>query len=160
MMSTFTRARTVALIAALALAGTTAQTALGQPAHVGPPMGVPSGRSFGPPTDNVEDFLGTWMISWTGSVGTNCPCRGTITIDAAGNGGLKGYWETRSGTYVLSGKVGYDQNTWTGRFEKSSDHADFPIKGQFRLMTRDGRKVTGSYQPTGTAVGFPVNGTR
>ena len=71
-----------------------------------------------------------------------------------------GYWETRSGTYVLRGKVGYDQNTWTGRFEKPNDQTDFPIKGQFQLMTRDGGKITGSYQPVGTAIGFPVNGAK
>jgi hypothetical protein len=162
MMSTFSRARAraraFALVAALALAGATAQTALGQH-NFGPPVGVPFGRSVGPPTDNVEDFLGTWKISWTGSVGTSCPCQGTLTIDAAGDE-LMGYWETKSGTYVLRGKVGYDQNTWTGRFDKPNDPSDFPIKGQFQLMTRDGGKITGSYQPLGTAVGFPVTGTR
>ncbi len=159
MVSTFTPARAVALVAALALAGATAQEVLAQH-NFGPPVGVPFGRSVGPPTDNAEDFLGTWKISWTGSVGTNCPCQGTLTIDAAGNGELIGSWETRSGTYVLRGKVGYDQNTWTGRFEKPSDEADFPIKGQFQLMTRDNGKITGSYQPAGTAIGFPVTGTR
>jgi hypothetical protein len=71
-----------------------------------------------------------------------------------------GLLETRSGTYVLRGKVGYDQNTWTGRFEKPNDQTDFPIKGQFQLMTRDSGKITGSYQPTGTAIGFTVTGTR
>jgi hypothetical protein len=159
MMSTFTRVRAVALVPVLSLAGATAHTALGQQ-NFGPPVGVPFGRSIGPPTDNVEEFLGTWKISWTGSVGTNCPCQGTLTIDGAGNDELMGYWETRSGTYVLRGKVGYDQNTWTGRFEKPNDQTDFPIKGQFQLMTRDSGKITGSYQPAGTAIGFPVTGTR
>jgi len=159
MMSTNIRVRAIALMQVLALMGATAQTALGQH-NLGPPVGVPFGRSVGPPTDNVEDFVGAWKISWTGSVGTNCPCQGILTIDAAGNGELMGYWETRSGTYVLRGKVGYDQNTWTGRFEKPNDQTVFPIKGQFQLMTRDGGKITGSYQPVGTAIGFPVNGTR
>ena len=136
-----------------------AQTALG-PGNSGAPAAVPLSRSIGPPTDNVEDFLGAWKISWTGSVGTNCPCQGTLTIEAAGQGQLIGYWETRTGTYVLRGKVGYDQNAWTGGFGKPNDHSDFPIKGQFQLMTRDGGKITGSYQPTGTASGFPVTGTR
>jgi hypothetical protein len=162
-MSTFMRARAVALVPALALChvlgGATAQSALGQQ-NFGPPVGVPFGRSVGPPADDVEDFHGTWKISWTGSVGTSCPCQGTLIIDDAGNGELVGYWETRSGTYVLRGKVGYDQNTWTGRFDKPNDPSDFPIKGQFQLMTRDNGKITGSYQPTGTAIGFPVNGTR
>ncbi|MDI1286471.1 MAG: hypothetical protein PSV46_18945 [Reyranella sp.] len=154
------RARAVALIPALVLAGATGQTALGQSPHLGPPMGVPFGRSIGPPTDNVDDFLGTWKISWAGSVGRNCPCQGTLIIDAAGNGELMGYWETLSGTYVLRGKVGYDQNSWSGQFEKPNDQADFPIKGQFLLMTRESGKITGSYQPRGTAIGFPVTGTR
>ena len=57
-MSTFTRVRAVALVPVLALAGATAHTALGQQ-NFGPPVGVPFGRSIGPPTDNVEDFLGT-----------------------------------------------------------------------------------------------------
>lgn len=160
MISALTCARAVALVPAFALAAATGQTAFGQPAHVAPPMGVPFGRSIGPPSDNVEDFLGSWKISWTGSVGTNCPCQGTLTIDAAGNNELMGYWETRSGTYVLRGKVGYDQNSWSGRFEKPNDQTDFPIKGQFLLMTRDSGKITGSYQPMGTAIGFPVTGTR
>jgi hypothetical protein len=153
------RARSFAFVSAFVLAGALAQAAIGQQ-NFGPPVGVPFGRSIGPPTDNVEDFLGGWKISWTGNVGTSCPCQGTLSIDAAGNDELVGYWETRSGTYVLRGKVGYDQNTWTGRFEKPNDQTDFPIKGQFQLMTRDSGKITGSYQATGTANGFPVTGTR
>ena len=66
---------------------------------------MPHGRSIGVPTKNVEDFLGAWKISWTGSVGTDCPCQGTLTIDAAGKDQLIGYWETRSGTYVLRGNI-------------------------------------------------------
>ena len=159
MRSTFTRAVAAALLLALVLADATGRQHSASP-NFGPPIGVPFGRSIGPPTDNVEDFLGAGKISWTGSVGTNCPCQGTLTIEAAGKDELMGYWETRSGTYVLRGKVGYDQNTWTGRFEKPNDHTDFPIKGQFQLMTRDGGKITGSYQPAGTAIGFPVNGAK
>jgi hypothetical protein len=157
-MASVTRACAVACVTALAFAGATAETALGQ--LTGRPADVPHGRSIGAPTDTVADFLGAWEISWTGSVGTNCPCQGTLTIDAAGKDQLIGYWETRSGTYVLRGKVSYDQNSWSGRFEKPNDHADFPIKGEFQLMTRDGGKITGSYEPTGTAIGFPVTGTR
>ncbi len=152
------RFRGVVFVTTLALTAATAQTALGQ--LTGRPADVPYGRSIGAPTDNVEDFLGVWKITWTGSVGTNCPCQGSLTIDAAGKDQLIGYWETRSGTYVLRGKVSYDQNSWTGRFEKPNDHADFPIKGEFQLMTRDGGKITGSYEPTGTAIGFPVTGIR
>jgi hypothetical protein len=160
MISTFTRAiAAAACLLALALSGTMAQTALG-PGNSGAPAAAPLSRSIGAPTDNVEDFLGAWKISWTGNVGTNCPCQGTLTIEATGKDELIGYWETRSGTYVLRGKVGYDQNAWTGRFGKPNDHSDFPIKGQFQLMTRDSGKITGSYQPTGTASGFPVTGIR
>jgi hypothetical protein len=60
-MSTFPRPR--AVLSALAFAGATGQAAFGQPEHVAPPMGVPFGRSIGPPSDNVDDFLGTWKIS-------------------------------------------------------------------------------------------------
>ena len=124
--------------------------------NFGPPVGVPFGRSIGPPTDNVEDFLGTWKISWTGSVGTNCPCQGTLTVDGAGNDELMGYWETRSGIYVLLGKVGYDQNTWTGRsrnptirptFDQRAvsaddarqrkDHGVIPAGGNGNRLSRD-----------------------
>ena len=156
-MSALTCISAIVLASALAVPGAMAQTAFDR---LAPPMGGPYGRSIGPPTDNVDDFIGTWKISWSGSVGRNCPCEGTLTIDAAANNELIGYWETRSGTYELRGKVGYDQNAWTGRFGKPNDHSDFPIKGQFQLMTRDSGKITGSYQPTGTAIGFPVTGTR
>ena len=156
-MSALTRISAIALVSALAVPDAMAQTAFDR---LGPPMGAPYGRSIGPPTDNVDDFIGTWKISWSGSVGRNCPCEGTLTIDAAANNELIGYWETRSGTYVLRGKVGYDQNTWAGRFEKPNDETDFPIKGQFTRIARDSGKITGSYQPLGTAIGFPVTGTR
>jgi hypothetical protein len=144
---------------ALALAGAAITTALAQ-GNFGPPVGVPFGRSFGPPSGTVDDFLGTWKLTWSGNVGTNCPCHGVLTIEEDGNGALIGYWETRSGTYQLRGRVGYDQNTWTGRFEKPNDLSDWPIKGEFRLMSRDERTLTGSYQPTGAAIGFPLNGSR
>lgn len=146
-------------IVSLTISFALSPAAFGQLQH-GPPVGVPFGRSIGPPTDNVEDFVGSWKISWTGNVGTNCPCQGILQIDAAAGGELIGYWETRAGTYVLRGRVGYDQNSWTGRFERPNDPADFPIKGEFSLTTRDNRTLTGSYRPTGAAVGFPVTGTR
>ncbi len=88
------------------------------------------------------------------------PCQGTLTIDATGNGGLMGCWETLFGTYVLRGKVGYDQNSWSGQVEKPNDQTNFPIKEQFLLMTRESGKITGVYQPRGTAIGFPVTSTR
>ena len=73
----------------------------------------------------MEDFVGRQCRP-------QLPRQGTLTIDAAANGELMGWtWETRSGTYVLRGKVGYDQNTWTGRFEKPNDQTDFPIKDSF-----------------------------
>jgi hypothetical protein len=75
-------------------------------------------------------------------MGTNCPCRGTLTIVVDNNGDLRGSWKTNGPGATLSGSVGYNQDVWTGRFAQPDD-ADFPIRGHFRLESR------GEAQPDG-----------
>lgn len=125
----------------------------------GPPSGGPTGQFLGPPTGNAGDFLGVWSMTWEGPMGTNCPCRGTLTIVADNNGALHGTWKTNGTGATLSGSVGYNQDVWTGRFAQPDD-GDFPIRGHFRLESRGERNLTGSYQPDGTAIPFSWSGTR
>ena len=129
-MLTFTRARAVALVPALALAGATAQTALGQH-NFGPPVGVPFGRSIVPPTENVEDFLGTWKISWTGSVGSNCPLSGHTHHRRCCNDELMDYWETRSGTYVLRGRSATTRTPGPAVSRNPTTRPTSPSEGSF-----------------------------
>lgn len=143
-----------ALAVLLALASAPAQAQLS-----GPPAGGPTGQFLGPPTGNAGDFLGVWTMSWSGPMGTSCPCRGTLTIVANGNGVLEGTWKTDGASARLTGSVGYNQDVWTGRFAQPDD-ADFPIRGYFRLESRGERNLTGSYQPDGTAIPYSWSGTR
>ena len=69
----------------------------------GPPAGGPTGQFLGPPTGNAGDFLGVWTLTWEGPMGTNCPCRGTLTIVAGSNGDLRGSWKTDGTGATLSG---------------------------------------------------------
>ena len=123
------------------------------------PSGGPTGAFLGPPSGNPADFLGTWNLHWVGPMGSNCPCAGTLTITMNSVGGLEGEWKMSGSSASLSGSTGYDQNVWSGRFAQPDD-VDFPIKGHFRLETRDARTLTGSYQPDGTAVPFSWTATR
>jgi hypothetical protein len=143
-----------ALIALLLLAAPAVQAQLS-----GPPSGGPTGQFLGPPTGNAGNFLGVWALTWEGPMGTNCPCRGTLTIVANDNGDLRGTWKTNGTGATLTGSVGYNQDVWTGRFAQPDD-SDFPIRGHFRLESRGERSLTGSYQPDGTAVPFQWSGAR
>lgn len=125
----------------------------------GPPAGGPTGQFLGPPSGNAGDFLGVWTMNWDGPMGTNCPCRGTLTITTDENGALQGLWKMNGPDARLSGSVGFDQNVWIGQFAQSEE-ADFPIRGHFRLETRGDRALTGSYQPDGTAIPFRWAGAR
>jgi hypothetical protein len=125
----------------------------------GPPAGGPTGQFLGPPTGDAGAFLGVWALTWEGPMGTNCPCRGTLTIFVNGNRDLEGTWKTNGTGATLTGSVGYNQDVWTGRFAQPDD-ADFPIRGHFRLESRGERSLTGSYQPDGTAIPFSWSGTR
>jgi hypothetical protein len=147
------------LVCLLLFAGTLSMPALGQGA-IGPPVGGPSGNFIGPPSGNAGDFLGDWNFTWDGHFDSRCPCRGKLTISVGERGDLVGYWDTKEGSVVLHGSVGYDQNVWTGRFEQPDSDADFPLKGNFRLEARAGGLLTGSYQPDGTTIPFRWSGTR
>lgn len=143
-----------ALLALLLVAAAPLQAQLS-----GPPAGGPTGQFLGPPTGNAGDFLGVWTMTWEGPMGTSCPCRGTLTIVVDSNGELRGSWKGSGPGATLSGSVGYNQDVWTGRFAQPDD-GDFPIRGHFRLESRGERRLTGSYQPDGTAIPFSWSGTR
>jgi hypothetical protein len=123
----------------------------------GPPSGGQLGRYLAPPTGAQQDFVGTWNLAWDDPGDPNCPCRGVLTIDADGDGALKGYWSIKGSDVVLRGDVAFDQNVWAGRFAQPDDNVDFPLKGHFRLEARDTNTLTGSYQRDGT--GFPFRWT-
>lgn len=126
----------------------------------GPPSGGVLDRFLAPPTNLEQDFVGTWNLTWDDPVNPDCPCHGTLTIQTQPDGDLKGYWAMKGGTAVLVGGVAYDGNAWAGRFAQSDD-VDFPLKGHFRLATRDqGGGLTGSYQRDGTSIAFPWRATR
>jgi len=72
----------------------------------------------------------------------------------------RGVLDTKEGSVVLHGSVGYNQDVWTGRFDQPDSDADFPLKGHFRLEARGGNLLTGSYQPDGTTLPFRMSGTR
>lgn len=150
------------LLAVLLLAG----GALGATVHgqvSGPPAGGPDWKSIGPPLGNAQDFLGTWKLTWDGPVDANCPCHGMLTIEmknTADGSGLAGYWEMKRATAVLQGAVGVDQNVWVGHWAVQNDTSDFPAKGNFRIETRGGNALTGSYQRQGMTIPFRLSGTR
>ncbi len=128
-----------------------------------PPAGGPDWSSIGPPTGNAQDFLGTWKLTWDGPVDANCPCHGMLTIEVkntADGSGLAGYWEMKRSTAVLQGAVGVDQNVWVGHWALPDDTSDFPMKGNFRIETRGGNALTGSYQREGMTIPFRLSGTR
>ncbi|MFI4999154.1 MAG: hypothetical protein ACHQK9_04680 [Reyranellales bacterium] len=140
---------------------------LGAPAYgqiSGPPMGGSySWGSLGPPTGTVQDFIGSWDLTWDGPTGSHCPCRGTLTVEmkeTADGSGLAGTWTAKGPAAVLSGGVSYDQNVWAGRFAQPDDASDYPMRGYFRLEARGSGRLTGSYRLEGTAVPFSWNGTR
>ncbi len=143
---------TLALVAAPAVA-------MGQLS--GPPAGGPTGQFLGPPTGNANDFLGSWALAWDGPLDSNCPCRGTLTIQVDANGDFVGYWRGKGPEAVLKGSISFNQDVWSGRFRQRDDDVDFPLQGFFRLEARDqGRTLTGSYHPEGTAIPFRWSGTR
>jgi hypothetical protein len=125
----------------------------------GPPVGGPSGNFLGPPATTIAGFLGVWDFTWQGPISSGCPCYGTISIGTNSAGELEGHWKMKGGPARMFGSTGYDQNVWIGRFEQS-DEADYPMRGHFRLESRDERLLTGSYQPEGAAIPFTWKGTR
>jgi len=124
--------------------------ALGQMS--GPPMGAVD-RFLAPPTNFDQQFLGTWALTWDDPADPACPCHGILTVEVQADGTLKGHWPMPSGVAVLNGELAFDQNVWAGRYAQSDD-VDFPLKGHFRLESRGGAALTGSYQRDGTAIPY------
>lgn len=133
-------------------------SAIGQ--VVPPPSGGVLDRFIAPPGALERDFLGKWNLVWDDLGDPACPCRATLTIEVAQNGELKGYWPMKGATAVLQGGVAYDQNVWAGRFAQPDDGVDFPVKGHFRLETRGGTALTGSFQRDGMAIPYRWSATR
>ncbi|MBM3649967.1 MAG: hypothetical protein FJX11_19475 [Alphaproteobacteria bacterium] len=126
----------------------------------GPPPGGVLHPFVAPPAGLQQDFVGTWQLAWDDPVDPACPCHAILTIQPQADGELRGHWPIKGGVAVLTGGVAFDGNVWAGRFSQS-DEVDFPIKGHFRLETRDnGRALTGSYQRDGTAIPFRWTATR
>jgi hypothetical protein len=125
-----------------------------------PPTGGVDNRFLAPPSSVQQTFLGTWNLTWDDPGDPKCPCHGTLDIDTRGDGELKGYWSIRNPPVILLGGVAFDNNVWAGRFAQADDNVDFPLKGHFRLETRGGTALTGSYQPDGTAISRRWSATR
>src|SRR5438105_1982764 len=96
------------LVCLLLSAGISSMPARGQ-GGMRPPVGGPSGNFLGPPSGSAGDFLGEWNFTWDGHFDSRCPCRGRLTISVGERGDLVGYCDTKAGSVVLHGSVGYDQ---------------------------------------------------
>lgn len=125
-----------------------------------PPSGGVDNRFLAPPSGVEQAFIGTWNLTWDDPGDPACPCHGTLAIEADNDGILKGYWSRKGPTVILRGDVAFDQNVWAGRFGQPDDNVDFPLKGHFRLETRGGTALTGSYQRDGTTIPRRWSATR
>ena len=125
-----------------------------------PPTGGVDNRFLAPPSGVQQTFLGTWNLTWDDPGDPKCPCRGTLTVDTQADGSLKGYWSIQNPPVILQGGVAFDNNVWAGDFAQPDDNVDFPLKGHFRLETRGGTALTGSYQRDGTAIPHSWSATR
>ena len=125
-----------------------------------PPPGGPVHPFVAPPGGVQTDFVGTWNVTWQDPVDPTCPCHGTLTIEQRFDGALEGQWTLKGGLAYLQGVVAIDGNVWAGRFSQGDD-IDFPLKGHFRLETRDqGKALSGSWQRDGTSIPFHWSATR
>ena len=160
MTSTVRRALLTSL---LLLAGTARTTPAGAQAPP-PPMGGPGDVPVNPPTGRgMNDFVGTWRLTWQDPSNPDCPCRGLLFIDIDENAdgtSLAGRWKMKDGEARLNGTMSYQAKVWSGRFTQPDDGLGFPVKGHFRLESRDPNTLTGSYQREGTAIGFTWAATR
>ncbi|OFW97936.1 MAG: hypothetical protein A3D94_04675 [Alphaproteobacteria bacterium RIFCSPHIGHO2_12_FULL_66_14] len=129
-----------------------------------PPMGGPGDVPVNPPTTRgMQDFVGTWRLTWQDPVNPDCPCHGSLWIDIDENAdgtSLDGHWKMKGGDAVLHGVMSYQAKVWSGRFAQADDGLGYPMKGHFRLESRDANTLTGSYQRNGTAVPFSWTATR
>jgi hypothetical protein len=158
-----TAARRALLTSLLLLAGTAGvvpATAQAPP----PPMGGPGDVPVNPPIGRgMNDFVGAWRLTWQDPGNPDCPCRGTLLIDIDENAdgtSLAGRWKMKDGEARLTGTMSYQAKVWSGRFTMPDDGLGFPVKGHFRLESRDPSTLTGSYQREGTAIGFTWTATR
>jgi hypothetical protein len=125
-----------------------------------PPSGGVLHPFVAPPGGVQMDFVGTWNATWDDPADATCPCRGTLTIEQRFDGALEGQWTLKGGIAYLQGTVAIDGNVWAGRFSQGDD-IDFPLKGHFRLETRDqGKALSGSWQRDGTSIPFHWSATR
>jgi hypothetical protein len=146
------------LLAGGAVGPTMPSPGLAQISH--PPSGGVDNRFLAPPSGVQQTFLGTWNLTWDDPGDPKCPCRGTLTIDTQADGSLKGYWSIKNPPVILQGGMAFDNNVWAGQFAQPDDNVDFPLKGHFRLETRGGTALTGSYQRDGTAIPRRWSATR
>lgn len=125
-----------------------------------PPSGGVLHPFVAPPAGVQMDFVGTWNVTWDDPADPTCPCRGTLTIEQRFDGALEGQWTLAGGIAYLQGTVAFDGNVWAGRFSQGDD-IDFPLKGHFRLETRDqGKALSGSWQRDGTSIPFHWSASR
>jgi hypothetical protein len=125
-----------------------------------PPSGGVLDRFLAPPSGVQQSFLGTWNLTWDDPGDPHCPCHGTLTVDTQADGSLKGHWSIKNPPVILLGEVAFDNNVWAGRFAQPDDNVDFPLKGSFRLETRGGTALTGSYHRDGTSISRRWSATR
>jgi len=129
-----------------------------------PPMGGPGDVPVNPPTTrSMQDFVGSWRLTWQDPSDPDCPCRGSLFIDVDDNAdgtSLAGRWKMKGGDAVLHGSLSYQAKVWSGSFAQADDGLGYPMKGHFRLESRDPSTLTGSYQRDGTAIGFSWTATR
>ena len=148
----------VLFLAGGALAAAMQGSVRGQVAR--PPSGGVLDRYLAPPSGVEQAFIGTWNLVWDDPGDPDCPCRGSLAIEADNDGILKGYWSRKGPTVILRGDMAFDQNVWAGRFGQADDNVDFPLKGHFRLETRGGTALSGSYQRDGTTIPRRWSATR
>jgi hypothetical protein len=129
-----------------------------------PPMGGPGDVIINPPTTHgMHDFVGSWRLTWQDPNDPACPCHGSLFIDVENNSAgtsLAGRWKMNGGDAVLHGSLSYQATVWTGTFARTDDGLGYPMKGHFRLESRDPKTLTGSYRRDGTAIGFSWTATR
>jgi hypothetical protein len=160
MTSTVRRALLTVVLLLAGTAGTSPVAAQAPP----PPMGGPGDVPVNPPTGRgMNDFVGAWRLTWQDPGNPDCPCRGSLFIDIDENAdgtSLAGRWKMKDGEARLNGTMSYQAKVWSGRFIQPDDGLGFPVKGHFRLESRDPNTLTGSYQREGTAIGFTWTATR
>ena len=127
-----------------------------------PPSGGVDNRFLAPPSGVQQTFLGTWNLTWDdpGDPKYLMEYVDGLVLRTQADGSLKGYWSIKNPPVILEGGMAFDNNVWAGRFAQPDANVDFPLKGHFRLETRGGTTLTGSYQRDGTAIPRRWSATR